>query len=91
MTGCRTPYLISLPKGINASFASLNCCSPKGMPTTVMQSRAPMTTDSMARGRPETTSQMIFNRKEPAPLPYTPSFPKGKKLRLANLKHCSPT
>ena len=85
MTGCRTPYLISLPKGINASFASL------GMPTTVMQSRAPMTTDSMARGRPETTSQMIFNRKEPAPLPYTPSFPKGKKLRLANLKHCSPT
>ena len=41
--------------------------------------------------RPKNTIQIRFTRKETPPPPYMTSFPKGKKARLANLKHCSPT
>ena len=51
------------------SFASLNCCSPKGMPTMVIQSSTPMMADSMARGKPETSSQIIFRSRDAAPPP----------------------
>ena len=33
----------------------------------------------------------MFNIKLVAPSEYEISFPNGKKLRLANLKHCKPT
>ena len=81
----------SAPKGIKASFASLNCCNPKGIPMMVMQSPAPKARCSRASGRPETISHIIFRSNEPAPPPYCTSFPKGKKLNVANLKHCNPT
>lgn len=86
----KPPYLIDAPKGIKASFAILKCCKPKGIPTIVMHRRRPNIADSMARGIPATNNQMIFKSKEPAPPPYTTSFPKGKKHRPANLKHCVP-
>lgn len=78
------------PKGINASLAILKHCNPKGMPIIVMQNKPPIRADSIASGRPDIKSQMRFRRKEPKPPPYTTSFPKGKKARLANLKHCMP-
>ena len=34
-------YTISFPKGVSAKPASLKCCSPNGMPMTVMQSNTP--------------------------------------------------
>ena len=42
---------------------------------------------SRARGSPDSTSQIKFTRNETAPPPYLTSFPKGKKLREASLKH----
>jgi hypothetical protein len=47
----------------------------------------PKTADSIARGIPETSNQMIFKSKEPTPPPYSILFPNGKKHRLENLKH----
>ena len=73
------------PKGIKANLAILKCCNPKGIPTTVIQRNIPKTADSMARGIPVTSNHMIFNKKEPTPLPYSTSFPKGKKQSPANL------
>ena len=57
------------------------------MPMIVTQQRIPITADPAAMGSPVAISQMIFSRREPAPPPYCTSFPKGKKLRDANLKH----
>ena len=48
-------------------------------------------TCSIARGKPDARSQIILNRKEPTPPPYWTSFPKGKQVRPAILKHCIPT
>ena len=45
---------------------------------------------SAASGSPETISHMIFTSSETGPPPYLTSFPKGKKLSDANLKHCIP-
>lgn len=56
----------------------------------VTQSKAPKARCSSARGMPDTISQMTLSTKDPAPPPYTTSFPKGKKLSPANLKHCNP-
>ena len=78
-------------KAARASFASLKCWRPKGIPMIVTHSRIPSTQCSIARGRPERISQRIFSRKDPAPPPYCTSLPKGKKLSPANLKHCIPT
>ena len=69
----------------------LNCCKPNGIPIIVTHKAVPNARCSSARGRPDTISQMIFKRNEPAPPPYCTSFPKGKKLSAANLKHCIPT
>ena len=84
-------YKISAPNGIRASFASLNCCKPKGIPITVMQSKSPIVKCSNARGRPDTSSHIIFIKNEHAPPPYIICFPKGKKLSDASLKHWIPT
>lgn len=84
-------YLTVAPNGISASLASLNCCSPNGIPMTVMQSRHPIVTCSIASGIPDTSSHIMFTRRETVPPPYSTSFPNGKKERLANLKHCTPT
>lgn len=84
-------HLTVAPKGIKASFAILKCCRPKGIPTTVMHKSSPNTADSTANGIPVIKSQIIFNKREPAPPPYSTSLPKGKKLKLASLKHCMPT
>lgn len=83
-------YMIFVPKGINANLASLNCCKPKGIPIIDMQRAIPNIRCSIARGKPENMNQRIFRKKEPAPPPYRTSFPKGKKLNEANLKHCIP-
>lgn len=83
-------YLIVAPKGIKASLAILKCCKPKGIPIIVIQKIIPNTAETIAIGIPVTIIHIIFRIKEPAPPPYTISFPKGKKLRLANLKHCKP-
>lgn len=64
---------------------------PKGIPITVRQNNKPKIKCSSAIGNPVTSSQIIFNSKEPAPPPYRTLLPKGKKLRDANLKHCFPT
>lgn len=79
------------PNGIRASLASLKCCSPNGIPIIVIHSPAPSNTCSIAIGSPVMTIHRIFNRSEPAPPPYSTSFPNGKKLSDANLKHCMPT
>jgi hypothetical protein len=50
----------------------------------------PNKADSIARGIPVISNQIIFIKKEPAPPPYSTSFPKGKKHSPANLKHCIP-
>ena len=56
-----------------------------------MHSTTPIRADSIAKGSPDTMSQIKFKRKDPAPPPYRTSFPNGKKLSAANLKHCIPT
>src|SRR5699024_5025727 len=56
----------------------------------VTHSVQPSMACSAASGSPETISQMIFTSSETGPPPYRTSFPKGKKLSDANLKHCIP-
>src|SRR5699024_621526 len=56
----------------------------------VTHSAQPSMACSAASGSPETISQMIFTSSETGPPPYRTSFPKGKKLSDANLKHCIP-
>ena len=82
---------MAAPNGISASFASLKCCMPKGIPIIVMKKTPPITRCSIANGIPDTSSQITFRKREPAPPPYCTSFPNGKKLSCANLKHCIPT
>lgn len=43
---------ILAPKGNNASFANLKHCSPKGIPTIVIQSTKPLVIAAIARGSP---------------------------------------
>src|SRR5699024_8755760 len=57
----------------------------------VTHSAAPSTACSTASAKPEKISQSRFRRKEPAPPPQRTSFPKGKKLKAASLKHWVPT
>lgn len=82
--------MICAPNGIKASFASLNCCLPNGMPIMVIQSRPPHIRCSSASGIPETSIQIIFSSNDTAPPPYSTSFLNGKKLTDASLKHCLP-
>lgn len=51
----------------------------------------PIVKDSIAKGIPDITSHRILRSNDPTPPPYIISFPKGKKHKLANLKHCIPT
>lgn len=83
-------YSTSAPNGINASFAILKNCSPKGIPIIVIQYRHPVTAFTTAIGSPQISSHSIFARSEGAPPPKVTSFQKGKNARLANLKHCNP-
>ena len=46
---------------------------------------------SIAIGIPKKIIQMMLANRDGTPPPYSISFPKGAKARLANLKHCSPT
>lgn len=78
------------PKGINASFASLNSCSPNGIPIMVMQRRQPIKNCPIAMGIPVTIIQITFAIKEIPPPPYSTSLPKGQSAKPANLKHCRP-
>lgn len=80
-------YMIEAPNGIRASFASLKCCNPNGIPITVMHNKQPNVTCSNASGIPDTRIHIIFTRNETVPPPYTISFPNGKNDILANLKH----
>ena len=79
------------PNGINASLAILKHCIPIGMPIIVKLHRHPINAASAASSKPLAISQRIFSSIVPAPPPYRTSFPKGKKLSCANLKHCMPT
>lgn len=84
-------YMTDAPKGIRDSLASLKHCFPIGMPRIVMHQRQPRMQYPIAISRPKKMIQIRLTRKEKPPPPYTTSFPNGKKARLANLKHCSPT
>jgi len=78
------------PKGINASFASLKCCLPKGMPIIVIQNKIPQNKwDNISRNPPQTI-QIILRMNRPAPPPYTTCLPKGHNASPASLKACSP-
>lgn len=78
---------IVAPKGINANLAILKCCKPNGIPIIVMQKITPNKAEPIAIGIPVINNHIIFKIREPAPPPYTTSFPKGKKDSPANLKH----
>ena len=78
---------MSEPNGINANLANLKCCNPNGIPMIVIHNTRPNAACSNANQKPDTTNHITFNKKEPTPPPYSTSFPNGKKLRLANLKH----
>lgn len=56
----------------------------------VQHKSTPFTTAPIARGMPLMTIHKIFARNDMVPPPYWISFPKGKKAREANLKHCRP-
>jgi hypothetical protein len=91
---CKKNYLttiISAPKGIIASLAILKHCRPKGIPMIVAQQRIPKTQYIIASSMPPKTNQRIFNNTLPMESEKTISFPKGKKLKPANLKHWNPT
>lgn len=78
------------PKGIRDSFAILKHCSPKGMPIIVMHSKTPLNTATHARGIPLKINQKTLAITETLPPPYSISFPNGKKVSDASLKHCLP-
>ena len=83
--------MTSAPKGNRASLANLKCWIPKGMPIIVQQKTIPRLTCATANSKPPKMSHKILSRNLPAPPPYWISFPKGKKLKDPNLKHCIPT
>lgn len=86
-------YLATIlaPKGKSASFASLKCCRPKGIPIIVQHKIRPKTACVIASSTPPKISQRIFKISEVVfPLTST-SLPKGKKLSTPSLKHCKPT
>ena len=60
---------ISAPNGQRASFASLKCCLPNGIPIIVTQSRMPHIKCSSASRIPENSIQTKFKIAEPAPPP----------------------
>ena len=82
--------MISAPKGIRESLASLKNCRPKGIPTMVTHKSAPMIRWPRAIHIPKKISQITFTRKDTVPPPYSTSRPKGHRDSDANLKHCSP-
>lgn len=82
--------MISAPIGMSASFASLKCCKPNGIPIMVIQNNNPNVKCSIASTAPENNIQRIFTIREPTPPRYSTSFPNGKKDSVANLKHCTP-
>ena len=57
----------------------------------VAQHRTPKTQYMIASSMPPKTNQRIFNNTLPMESEKIISFPKGKKLRPANLKHWKPT
>src|SRR5699024_8686159 len=59
----------SAPNGISASFASLKCCSPNGIPIIVTQRTSPNKMCSSDIGSPVTKSHTIFKSRDPAPPP----------------------
>ena len=56
----------------------------------VTQNKQPRITASNAKKMPLNISHKILHSIEPAPPPYTISFPNGKNAKPANLKHCTP-
>lgn len=78
------------PKGIRDSFAILKHCSPKGIPMIVIHSNTPFNTATQARGIPLKISQKTLAMTDTLPPPYSISFPNGKNVNDASLKHCLP-
>lgn len=90
--GC---YYIStlLPKGNRASFISLKCCIPKGIPTMVMQNTTPHNRCVKAIGTHPTNHHITFMIPARQPDGHVPSVifvPKGHRATFASLSVCSP-
>lgn len=83
-------YMIFAPNGNRASFAILKHWSPKGMPMIVIHSSKPLNSAANAKGIPLKIIHRTFARKDKVLPPYSTSLPKGKKARVASLKHCWP-
>ena len=84
---------ISFPKGVNASPASLKCCSPKGIPIIVMEKRIPNRRCVRQIHIPPIKIQAILRSVEMQPDALRDdltSLPNGHNARDANLIHWSP-
>ena len=62
-----------------------------GMPTIVMQHRAPVTRASRHSSQPPMKNHRTFTRNDTAPPELTTSLPNGISAKRATLKHCMPT
>lgn len=86
-------HLICFPKGNNASFMSLKCCFPKGMPTIVIQKNIPHSKWVKAIQKPPTKNHIIFITRLRHPDEDSSSvivFPNGHKANIPNLIHWIP-
>ena len=75
---------------MSARRAILKHCVPNGIPTTVTQNSSPCSAQAAASSKPPKISHSRLSSSEGAPPAYRMTFPKGKKARRANLKHCTP-
>ena len=81
-------YRISLPNGISDSFAILNDCIAKGIPTIVMHNKIPLIMLPIHSTKPPKISHNIFKIKFPIlSLVVIISLPNGANCSLAILKH----
>ncbi len=86
-------YCIDFPKGMNARPASLKCCSPNGMPMTVMQNSTPSPIWVSAIGIPPTIHHITFISRLRQPLDVgdlVTMVPKGVRATTASLIVCNP-
>ncbi len=87
-------YISTLfPKGNKASFISLKCCIPKGMPTMVMQKKIPHSKWVRAIGNPPTIHHITFMIPARHPEGHEPSVifvPNGHNATFASFSVCNP-